>query len=462
MKRRDFLKIQAAAGLAAGLPAGYHLLKSNGYIRTPKAKSVVVLFMTGGPSQIELFDYKPELHKFNGKTLTSLADQGFAAAKTESAQKVIMEPISNFKRHGQCGQWVSDLFPNIAKLVDDMTIINTLTMENSNHAQAQLEYHTGVTFAGQPYMGAWLEYAMNKKQGALPKSFIMTDTLGKARIGDLGWSSGNLPNANSKIVFAGVDAARELIKSISTNEKEASKLFMKQFESLHRDKNGEFSMRDKERIDNYHLIYSMREAVMDALDMSNLTFDEIENYGVNDPVSHDFAKQLIVARRLVEKEVPFIEIYCGSDASEKVCWDHHKDKYDTGPMAYKVDRPVYAFINDLKQRGLLDETLVIWGGEMGRGPSNDPNDDGSVGRPHNKDVGTVLLFGAGVKKGFSYGETDDLSYQSVKNPVHVGDLWATVFHLMGIDHQSLQYKDLDKKAMRITKSTSCVLHDILA
>lgn len=463
MNRRDFLKLQAAAGLAACMPTGLQYLSSNGYF-PPKAKSVVLLFMTGGPSQMDLFDYKPELIKYDKKSLSLMHADGYSGSEMRitDLDYAIMAPISKFKKYGECGQWVSDLLPNMSKLVDDVTMVNSLTISNADHTQAQLEYHTGAIFPGQPYIGAWLEYALKQKQGLLPKSFIMTDVLGRTRLGDLAWNSANLPNSSSKFVCAGVDEAYQILSRISGGEKEAMAKFIKQFESAeHLPAFAENSFRNQKRVDHFKLIYSMRDSLLKILDTKSITSEESKLYGVENPASVHLAKQLLVARRLVEHEVPFIEVYCGGDYNEVMNWDHHIKIHDLKIMTELSDRPVYGFITDLKNRGLLDSTIVVWGGEMGRRPVVDKHKIRGYGRPHNGDAGTLMLMGAGIKKGFSFGETDELSLHTVKDPVTMGDIWATVFHLMGIDHRKIYFNDESNKEMRVTRSSSRVLHEIL-
>jgi len=457
MKRRDFIKWNALAGAGAALPSALGFIDTHKLmqlVQPPKAKSIVVLYMVGGPSQIDLFDYKPELVKHHGKTIQECVPN----VRPEIRQSPIIKPLRGFKQYGECGQWVSDFFPNIATVVDDLAFIKSLTAHEDNHTQAQLEFCTGVSFPGNPYAGAWLNYALKRPQGELPQSFLLTDPKGPIRIGDFAFKDHPLPVANSTFKFSRRERTLDILKSANT-DKDFLNIFtqLNKIDVAHPDQEKLL----QKRLEGFRNIYSMREPIMDILNLDGISSAEEKLYGLDDPICKSFGEQLIMARRLAEKEVPFIKVFCGND-NEMCQWDNHININDIVGMAHKVDRPIAGFIKDMKQRGLLETTTILWAGEFGRRPVVDILIPKATGRSHNLYAGTLWLAGAGIKKGISYGETDELSWKAVSGRIEIGDIWATLFHLMGVDHQRVSHPSTNGVEMRLTRSYHRVLHEILA
>lgn len=453
MKRRDFLRVSALAAAAAAVPGGAYLLRQP---RPPRAraKSLVVLFMTGGPSQMELFDHKPELYRRNGQTVSGFADE---KGKTEGT---ILAPVSRFTQHGRSGQWVSDLLPRTAALSDELTFIKSVNGSSNNHALAQMEFLTGNISSGHPFAGAWINHALPQRRSSLPGAIVMTDPLGPPRTNSFAWESGQLRHAASKVVFSEVGSFRRSLRRFFYDEKEQYERFLRQLEASSRlaPPTGLDETALRARLENMALIYSAREELRHVLDLGTVTEEERALYGMDQPLSRNLAEQLLVARRLVEAEVPYVQIFCGNE-EDPTSWDHHATLDDIFSMSKKIDHPVSGFLVDLKRRGLLDHTIVLWGGEFGRLPVRDMDQPDFKGRNHNERANSIWLTGAGIKKGFSYGETDELSMRTVKDRVEMGDVWATIMHLMGIRHDTLVSP---QSPLRLTRHYHRVLHEILA
>lgn len=424
----------------------------------PKAKSVIFLFMYGGPSHIDTFDYKPKMKGMDGKT-ADVATFGRGGHKTGGR---IVEPRWDFKQHGQCGKWVSSLFPNVAQHVDDIAFLHSMTADSPIHGSAMLMMNSGKILSGSPALGSWVNYGLGTFNENLPGFVVMLDPTGGPISGAKNWSSGYMPATYQGNVFRSKGAPildlappsdlpqgvqRRLIDSIQTAN--ASHLA---------DRTGNDDLAS--RIASYELAFNMQTAAPDAVDLSTEDAATLEMYGINQERTNDFATRCLMARRLVERGVRFVQLYSGG-AHNDDNWDAHGDlEVNHNKHAGNTDQPVAALLKDLKQRGLLDETLVVWGGEFGRQPTAEYA-QGS-GRDHNSYGFTMWMAGGGIKGGVSYGTTDELGSAAVENSLHVKNLHATILHQLGLDpnHLSYFYSGLDQKLVGVEEVHP--IHEIIA
>lgn len=391
-----------------------------------KAKRVIFLFMHGGPSQVDLFDHKPQLQKDTGKPLP-FDKPRVVSSKTGN---LLASPFS-FRQHGQSGATVSELLPHIAGIADDLCIIKSMYGSNSRHGGALLELHTGSDTFTRPSMGSWITYGLGTENQNLP-GFITINPSG-SHGGANAWSSAFLPAH-----FQGTRIAHKeggyripfLQNSRTTAERQRMELdLLAQLNQRHLAASGVDSDLEA-RIASYELAFRMQMEVPQVQDISNEPKSMRDLYGLDDPVTKPFAEQCIMARRFSESGVRFVQATHGY-------WDQHGNlKKEHAANAAQMDKPVAALIQDLKQRGLLDDTLVIWGGEFGRTPVAQGND----GRDHNQHGFTMFLAGGGIKPGIQFGSTDEYGYYSVENRVHFHDLHATILHLLGFDHTAFTHR----------------------
>lgn len=415
-----------------------------------KAKSVIFLFMDGGPSQMDTFDPKPLLTKEHGKPIK---------AKVEPTQfnnigNVLGSPWK-FQQYGQSGIPVSDLFPNIATCVDDLAIIRSMVSNFSEHTNANYFMHSGHGQQGRPSMGAWVNYGLGSECENLP-GFIVLNS-GMIPPGGMDcFASGFLPATYQGSMFQKGDSpVADLTRLEATPALQQSKL--KLLKKLDGGLLQRMGPEDKieSAIANYELAFRMQAAVPDLMDMQTETKSTQDLYGVNDPETALFGQQCLVARRLVERGVRFIELLCPNLGHDR--WDQHANlKAGHEKNAKSVDKPIAGLIQDLKARGLLESTLLIWGGEFGRTPMAQGD-----GRDHNPFGFTMWMCGGGIKGGTVYGATDDYGYQVVENKVEIHDLHATMMHLLGMDHKRLTYR-FSGRDMRLTDVFGEVIHPILA
>ena len=426
----------------------------------PKAKRVIWLFMTGAPSQVDTWDYKPELQKRDGQTLAG-ADPKTGFFTTSG--KCLKSPFK-WKQHGASGTWVSDLFPNLSKHVDDMTFIHSMHLRANNHAPASMELMCGEDRPGLPSMGAWLSYGLGTMNQDLPSFVVMHGT--RPRGDDQIWSSGFLPKSYQALAL---DARRnETIDNLTriaaqTDAQQRSQLdLMRRMNMEHlRERPTQADL--SARINSFELAYRMQMAAPEALDIAKETKATQDLYGVSDPDCAAFGRQCLIARRLLERGVRFIQIFAGrgvgGDGSvNDVPWDGHSDIESNHRSCGKhVDRPCAALLADLKSRGMLEDTLVIWGGEFGRTSDS----QGSKGRDHNPNGFTMWFAGGGMKRGHHHGSTDEFGYKAVTDKVHCNDLHATLLHLLGIEHEKLTYR-FNGRDYRLTGVAGNVIKSILA
>jgi hypothetical protein len=425
----------------------------------PKARSVIFCYMSGGVSHVDSFDHKPLLKKYAGQPMPG------AVKKTQFNNNGTVQPSHwDFKRYGQSGIEVSGMFPQIGSVVDELCIIRSMTAKFSEHAQGNFFMHTGFPFLGYPSAGAWASYGLGTESRDLPGYIVLQSGGAATPHGGVGlFSNGFLP-AQHQASIVKADQA-EAVNNISPrqplNLQRRQLDFIgsldQQFASMTQDQHVEAA------IANYEMAWRMQAAVPDLCDITDETAATRKLYGLDDaePKKAAYARQCLLARRLVERGVRFIELstlaYNTGGGNGANPWDHHGNiKEGHGKMAHQIDQPIAALIKDLRSRGLLDSTLVVWAGEFGRTPFA----QGSNGRDHNPYGFTVWMAGGGVKGGSVYGATDDFGYNAAVDPCTVYDLWATVLHLMGIDHEQLTYR-FSGRDLRLTDVHGNVLRDVI-
>ena len=424
----------------------------------PRAKRVIWLFINGGPSQVDTFDHKPELARRDGEPLDGFdANTGFFAGAVGGLMK---SPFS-FARHGQSGAAVAEIFPHLARHVDKMAFVKSCWTDSNNHAPALLRVNTGFTRVGFPCTGSWVTYGLGSENRNLPGFVVMVDTKGRGMPKGYAqnWSAGFLPGA---FQGTGIDTAGTAIPNLARRtgmtdaEQRAQFDLAARLNKLHDDGDaGDL----ESRIESYELAYRMQMAAPEALDLASETRETLDLYGHDDPTCGHFARQCLIARRLVERGVRFVQIYSGGEENQK-SWDGHADiRGNHAGFAAETDRPIAALLEDLERRGLLDETLVVWGGEFGRLPIAQKGAE--PGRDHNPHAFTVWFAGGGVKGGVSYGATDEFGFKAVENRVSVNDLHATILHLLGLDHTRLTHR-FSGRDFRLTDVSGDVVRGILA
>tara|TARA_R110002111_G_scaffold256015_1_gene322682 strand:+ start:24290 stop:25717 length:1428 start_codon:yes stop_codon:yes gene_type:complete len=400
----------------------------------PKAKNVIYLFMAGGPSQLEMFDFKPKLQELEGNVIPESYVEGkqFAFLKKDAK---LLGTRRKFKKQGESGAMVSDVIPHLATVVDDITILKSMKTDVFNHGPAKLFMNTGTQQFGRPSMGAWVTYGIGSESQNLPGFVVLQSGPRGPRGGTPLWGSGFLPTTYQGVPFlngadpilnlsnpAGIDAKRQSDFINTVNQLNGRR--------LEKTRDPEIST----RISAYEMAYRMQSSAPELMDLTGETKQTLDLYGV-DPATPSFARNCLLARRLVEKGSRFVQLY-------HTDWDHHGNKgTDLGESldarCLETDQACAALVKDLKQRGLLEDTLVIWGGEFGRTPQGEPRD--LIGRDHHIDAFSMWVAGGGSKAGITIGETDELGYYTVEDTIHVRDFHATVLHLLGIDHNDLSY-----------------------
>ncbi len=426
----------------------------------PKATRIIYLFMAGAPSQLDLFDYKPKLKQYNGQAIPEDFIKGERFAFIRGRPKLLGSPF-NFKRYGESGAEISDLLPQLAKHADEIAIIRSMHTTQFNHAPAQIFINTGHQLAGRPSLGAWLSYGLGSSNRDLPSFVVLISGEHNPDGGKSCWGSGFLPTVHQGVEFR---STGDPVLFVSNPEGVSSEVRRSSLEAL-RDLN---QMHYQEALDPeittriaaYEMAYRMQTSVPELTDLSSEPQKVHERYGTQ-PGQTSFANNCLLARRLVERGVRFVQLYHWG-------WDTHGASFNNDivvrlpRMCRETDRAVSALLTDLKERGLLDETLVIWGGEFGRTPMNEErNGSKLLGRDHHSRAFTMWLAGGGVKAGLTIGQTDELGYNVVADPVDVHDLHATILHLMGLDHTRLTYK-FQGREFRLTDVHGKVVKKLLA
>jgi hypothetical protein len=403
-----------------------------------RAKNVIFLFMAGGPSQLEMFEYKPVLAKLNGKPIPESYTKGKRFAFMDSSHRVdLLGPRTGFRQYGQSGAWISDYLPHTARIVDDISIISTCKTDLFNHAPAKLYMNTGSGLFGRPSMGAWVTYGLGSECDDLPGFVVLQSGPRGPRGGAVLWGSGVLPTT-----YQGVPLRNQgdPIVNLSTPS-EISPVQQRQVVDAVRELNLKRleETGDQEittRINAYEMAFRMQTSAPELMDTAGESQATLDMYGIKDPKETSFARNCLLARRLVERGVRFVQLY---DTN----WDHHGGPTENlekhlPEKCRDIDQASAALVKDLKQRGLLDDTIVIWGGEFGRTPMGEVRE--STGRNHHIDAFTMWFAGGGFKGGTSFGQTDEFGFGAVENPVHVHDIHATLLHQLGIDHEKLTFR----------------------
>lgn len=426
----------------------------------PRAKSVIWLFINGGPSHVDTWDYKPALARMDGKELAGFdKNTGFFANQVGP----LMASPFKFRPRGRCGKMVSDLFPHLGEHVDKMAFIHSGHTESNNHSPALFMMNTGMPRMGLPCVGSWVTYGLGSASRNLPGFVVMSDPLGRGlpKGSAMNWGAGFLPS-----VYQGTwlkpkgDPIDNLYRPSGMNaqQQRAQLDLLRNFNERNLAQNPH-EQELAARIESFELAYRMQAAAPEAIDIDSEPAHIRQMYGFEDPRCQHFARQCLTARRLVERGVRFVQIYSGGMENQR-SWDGHIDiAGNHSQFAGETDQPIAALLGDLEQRGLLDETLVIWGGEFGRLPVSQKN--AKPGRDHNPHAFTFWLAGGGVKGGVSYGETDEIGHKAAVDKVHVNDLHATILHLLGIDHTKLTYV-YNGRRYRLTDVAGEVVRPILA
>ncbi len=398
----------------------------------PKAKAVIWLFMEGGPSHVDLFDPKPLLQKLSGQAVPDSIRKPKQTANG-TAGNTLMGSKRNWKQYGQSGLWASDWYPNIAEHVDEMTVIRSCWADGLNHVGSVCQMNTGAILAGRPAMGSWVIYGLGSANSNLPSYVVMIDD--REPIGGANnWSGGFLPAIYQGTQFRpGATPLLDLKPPAGrTGEQQRNQLgLLQKLDAIwSRDKQSDSEL--DARIRSYELAYQMQSAAPEAVDLSKETDATKKLYGLDDPTTSVYGTNCLMARRLVERGVRFVELYCGSGSG----WDaHSKIEENHTKWCRASDKPIAGLLYDLKARGMLQDTLVVWGGEFGRTPFNEKSD----GRDHNPWGFTTWMAGGGVKRGQYIGATDEIGMRAVEQPVHVHDLHASILYLLGLDHTALTF-----------------------
>ncbi len=401
----------------------------------PKAKSVIHLFMNGGPSQMDLFDPKPELDKRHGEDyFNNIAGE----VEFPEAAGALLKSAFKFAQHGESGMWVSDALPHFATQVDNVALIRSLYSTNLTHEPALYKIHSGSEFLGRPSLGAWVSYGLGTENQDLPAYVVLDDPLGLPVNGIDNWTAGYLPPQYQGTRFRATGAPVLDLKPDFDEPQSITRLERELIASLDRAHEGRRANRPQlaARIASYELAARMQIAASDALDLSQESAATLALYGIDQKVTESYGRRCLIARRLIERGVRFVQLFINSQI-----WDNHDNiARSLKEACERTDKPVAGLLADLSQRGLLDETLVLWGGEMGRLPIAQlpaDKDASKAGRDHNKNAICTWMAGGGVKRGFVLGATDELGFAAVEDRVSVPDWHATILHLLGIHHENL-------------------------
>jgi len=421
-----------------------------------RAKSIIYLFMAGGPSQLDLLDYKPKLRELDGQPppKSLLEGKRFAFMDRMAASKMYGSR-SEFRQHGKSGAWISSLLPHTASIADDIAIVNSIKTENFNHAPAKIFAHTGSVIPGRPSLGAWISYGLGSESKDMPGFLVMQSGPRGPRNGPLIWGSGFLPTHHQGVpMLSGPEPIFNLKPMPGITEARQARALdaIRDLNRTRYDLTADPEINT--RIASYEMAYRMQSVAPKLLDISNEDPRTLALYGA-EPGKVSFANNCLLARRLVERGVRVIQLY-------HTDWDHHSGLEKSLPRVSKeVDQPSAALIKDLKQRGLLDSTLVVWGGEFGRTPMSEELNNDVSGRNHHIDAYSIWMAGGGAKPGATVGRTDDFGFQTVEDTVHIHDLHATILHLLGLDHTKLTYR-FQGRDFRLTDVAGNVVQKLLA
>lgn len=421
---------------------------------TPRAKHVIFLFMAGGPSQLELFDSKPELRKWDGKPVPSRVIEGYDLPFIERDSALMASPVQ-FSRHGQSGAELSEMLPHLGSVADEIAIVKSIHTDAFNHAPAQIFLHTGHLQLGKPSMGSWVTYGLGSDSEDLPAYIVLGETAVSG--GSSCFNCGFLPTVYQGVPFRSQGAPVLFVKNPAGIDSQLQRDTLDTIGRLNRDRLravGDPAI--AARISAYEMSFRLQSSAPELMDLRGESAHTLEMYGA-DPAKPSFASQCLLARRLVERGVRFVEVSMRG-------WDHHSKVVDgSREMCNSIDRPCAALVKDLKQRGLLEDTLVIWGGEFGRTPmaENNPALGRSRGRDHHPNAYAMWFAGGGIRPGVTIGKTDDMGYHVVEDPVHIHDVQATALHLLGLDHTELTFEHQGRD-FRLTDVGGKIVEGLLA
>jgi hypothetical protein len=432
LSRRDWFSRSAAgfAGIALGSLLGEERARAKPQF-APKARAVIQLFQHGGPSHMDLLDPKPELNKRNGQK----APDSFTDLVRLTQHGNLLGTPYKFTKAGTCGVEYSELLPHTATCADDIAVVRSMFTEHNNHEQALWMMHTGRTITGRPSLGAWVSYALGSENANLPSYVVLRNDSALPVDGQRNWSSGFLPPRYQGVHFRHTGSSPVLFLKpgmpVSDKTQQLRQELLRELNQEHQARNAGIAEELEARVASYEMAGRMQLHAAEALDVTKETADTHKLYGVGQSKTDSYARRCLIARRLVERGVRFVQLF-----HEGQIWDTHaKNAEGTKNCCERTDQPVAALLNDLKRRGLLDSTLVIWTGEFGRTPVSQSGE----GRDHHKQGFSLWMAGGGIKGGQAYGATDELGYHAVENRVSVADLHATVLHLLGLDHEKLTY-----------------------
>jgi hypothetical protein len=421
----------------------------------PRAKRVVWLFMDGGPSHIDLFDYKPTLERYAGQPLPPSFKRPVTAMGVTSSNPLMASP-RKFARHGQSGQWVSDLYPEVAKIVDDLCLLQSCTADGLTHVAACCQANTGSILLGRPSLGAWSLYGLGSESEDLPGFIVLADSQTEPPGGPSNWGTGFMPAAYQGTRLAqGPQPILNISPSteVGVSRQRGELAFIQRLNQRYAQQRPSDNVLEA-RIASYELAFRMQAKAPQAVNLADETEDTERLYGLDDEATASNGRNCLLARRFLERGVRFVQIYMGAGSQ----WDAHTDlNGNHTKFCRQSDKPIAGFIQDLKQRGLLNDTLVIWGGEFGRTPMS----ESGTGRDHNPYGYTMFFAGGGVKPGFAFGQTDEVGLYAVENKVHLHDIHATILHLLGLDHEQLTFPH-NGRDERLTGTDGEVIHGILA
>ncbi len=419
-----------------------------------RAKRVIWLFMHGGPSHVDLFDPKPELSRLAGQPIPD------SVGKFETRRKVatnpLLAPVKPFSKHGESGIEISDFLPNMAKHADDFCVIRSCHGDSVNHPQSVYQMNTGSILMGKPSMGAWVSYGLGTENANMPAFVVMPDPGGGLKGGPPAWGSGFLPATYQGTTMRPGNTPILDLKpagGMSVARQRSALDLVHALNEQHGAERGQDTTLTA-RMNAYELAFRMQTSAPEAMDLAGESEATLKLYGIDNPVTREFGTRCLLARRLIERGVRFVQLYSGDTNG----WDAHEDVLKNhGEYCARTDLPVAGLLHDLKQRGLLEDTLVIWGGEFGRMPMSEKG----KGRDHNPYGFTTVLAGAGVKAGHVHGSTDDFGLRAAEDPVHVNDLHATILALLGIDHERLTFRH-NGRDERLTNVAGVIVKGVLA
>ncbi|MCH2209870.1 MAG: DUF1501 domain-containing protein [Fuerstiella sp.] len=423
---------------------------------TAKAKQVVFFFLNGGPSQVDTFDHKPALKKYEGKEYHRSVQIG---SNGRPIGKLTPSHFS-FRKHGDSGLEISNLFKNVARHVDDLCVIRSMHADTPTHSPGILQMNSGSIFTGRPSLGSWVNYGLGRLTENLPSYVVMTDHRGGPRGGAAAWTSGFMPAALQGTLFRSQGAPilnLDAPEGITDESQKRGLDLLNRLNRRHLDNRGAQSELAA-RISSYELAFRMQQGAAEAIDVTSETAETQKLYGLDRKETEYFGRQCLLTRRLLERGVRFVQLYSGGGADS---WDAHDDVIDNhGRHSEEIDQPIAALMSDIKRRGMWDDTLFIWGGEFGRTPTSEGT--GKPGRDHNHYGFTMWLAGGGVKGGQAIGATDEVGFTAVENRVHVSDFHATILHLLGMDHEHLTYfhEGLDQRLSGVQARR--VVHEAVA